>query len=590
MVKNKKVIIKILNILILFVVMMFVNVSFASSYTATSTQNGYEITNYDVTIYVNEDNSYSITENIIAWFSSSATKHGIIRTIPLKNTVRRTDGSTETNHAAVSNVQVNDEFITSKKNGNYQIKIGSSSKTVSGAKRYIIKYNYTTGNDKNENFDELYFNIIGNKWDTYISNITFTIIMPKKFDSSKLGFSSGTYGSYNSSNITYNVEGNTITGSYTGNSGTLSPYQAITVRMELPEGYFTKQALSFTFLDIILFALPTIFIIIAIILWSKYGKDVKPVKTVEFYPPVGLNSLDVGYFYKGNVQSNHVISLLVYLANKGYLKIDEIEKSGIFSKQKTFVITKLKSYDGGIETEERFFNGLFACGTNNTVTEADLKETFYLTINKVKASEKSLYEKKIYQPQANKMMLITGIMTAIIFSLAFLKMVKIVEEDYITEAENVLNIIECLYLIASSIVLGIFTAIMKNRSPYGTEILGKIQGFRDFLQTAEKEKLERLCEENPTYFYDILPYTYALDVSKVWMKKFESMAIEPPPPTWYNGGEAFRIATFNSFMDRTMTHATSAMISTPSSSSSGGGFSGGGFSGGGSGGGGGSSW
>ena len=48
-------------------------------------------------------------------------------------------------------------------------------------------------------------------------------------------------------------------------------------------------------------------------------------------------------------------------------------------------------------------------------------------------------------------------------------------------------------------------------------------GFRNFLITAEKPKLEQLVSQNPSYFYDILPYTYALNISKTWIRKFEDI-------------------------------------------------------------------
>ena len=49
----------------------------------------------------------------------------------------------------------------------------------------------------------------------------------------------------------------------------------------------------------------------------------------------------------------------------------------------------------------------------------------------------------------------------------------------------------------------------------------------------EKDKLEMLVNDNPNYFFDILPYAYVLGVSDIWSKKFESIAIAPP--TWYVG-------------------------------------------------------
>ena len=126
--------------------------------------------------------------------------------------------------------------------------------------------------------------------------------------------------------------------------------------------------------------------------------------------------------------------------------------------------------------------------------------------------------------------------------------------------------------------------IMPKRSEYGNELLGKIKGFKTFLETAEKSKLEALVFNDPTYFYNILPYTYVLGVSDKWIKKFEVIALSAPD--WYDNNSTFNMVAFSSFMNSTMTTATTMMSSSPSS----GGSSGGGSSGGGSGGGGGGSW
>ena len=57
-----------------------------------------------------------------------------------------------------------------------------------------------------------------------------------------------------------------------------------------------------------------------------------------------------------------------------------------------------------------------------------------------------------------------------------------------------------------------------------------------------------LVNENSTYFYDILPYTYVLGVSNKWIKKFESINVNPP--TWYNYSDSidiFMTSTMNTF-------------------------------------------
>lgn len=84
-----------------------------------------------------------------------------------------------------------------------------------------------------------------------------------------------------------------------------------------------------------------------------------------------------------------------------------------------------------------------------------------------------------------------------------------------------------LYAISavSLIVTDILDWKMTKKNTYGEQISAKIKGFRNFLETAEKEKIEMLVEENPNYFYDILPYAYVLGVSKKWIEKFENIPI-----------------------------------------------------------------
>ena len=320
----------------------------------------YVIDKYDVNIDVKENNTFYITETISAYFNSP--KHGIIRNIPLKNTVKRLDGTTSTNHAKIRNISVDEDYTRTNEDGVCKLKIGSADYTVTGKQDYKISYTYKLGEDPSKDYDELYFNIIGDQWDTVIGNITFSITMPKEFDASKLGFSAGAYGTINSKNVTYTVNGNTITGSY---NGILNKKNALTVRCELQEVYFTKPTLLEIIMENLIYVIPVIFLIISILIWHKYGRDDKVVETVEFYPPEGLNSLDVGFLYKGKAENKDVTSLLIYLANKGYLEIIDPktqvdgESYSKLYKHSKFIIRKLKTYDGNDENERTFLYGLF---------------------------------------------------------------------------------------------------------------------------------------------------------------------------------------------------------------------------------------
>ena len=593
----------------------------------------YVINSYYINVNVNENYSLDVEEKITANFRIY--KHGIYRDIPTSGTLIRQDGTSSNFRARIKNIKVNEEFETSSQSNGIRIKIGDPDKTIIGEKQYIINYTYYMGKDQLDNFDEFYFNLIGNDWTTTIDNLKFNIIMPKDFDNSKLGFSKGKYGTANANDIEFTVDGKTIVGSVNH----LDAGEALTVRCELPDNYFTFETNSYLNF---LYLIPFVILLLSSFLWKKYGEDDIIVEQIEFYPPKGLNSLDVAFNYNnGKVNSKDVVSLLIYLANSGYLSIKESTSGKIF-KKKGFTLTKLKKYEGSNEQEKMFFDGIFK--DKDTVTDEDLKYKFYETMHRIinnKSRRKNIDE--IFEKKASKytkiigLLLIVGIIIVclkpfinnfyvgsgpiIIGSMAIYLVCLLVPYSIISNMhdKNVLKgivviIFAAIFIIASYVFLkdillidslsiigyafasiclaGVtfFLGIMPKRTQYGTEILGKIKGFKLFLETCEKEKLEMLVEKDPSYFYNILPFTYVLGISDKWIKMFEGIALEPPE--WYDSS-TYDYYRFTHFMDDTMNTANSVMATPePSGSDSfgGGGFTGGGFSGGGFGGGGGGSW
>ena len=599
----------------------------------------YEIEKYDVQIIVNEDNSFDITETLTVNFNEE--RHGIKRTIPLTNNVSRLDGTSYTNHASISNVNCNVQFSTSQSNNNYEIKIGDPSETLIGEKTYVISYTYALGRDKTSKYDELYFNIIGNKWDTIINHVTFTIRMPKDFDPSKLGFSCGPPGSTNSSRIKYNLAGNTIIGDL---EGYLYPGHGLTVRCELPEGYFVFKYAFQDIWDLFMRYAPAVMTLIASILWFFGWRDRNQIiESVEFYPPEGMNSLDVGYVYKGEARNSDVTSLLTYLANQGYISITEMPSDGKHSERDNFMITRLRPYDGNDENERLFMEGLFAGKSASTsesdlpvsVTFDDLFDRFYKTVNAIKARENGKENRaRVYEKSSLYHKIYIAILMVAVFIMMVLSIIKsrpgyelwllfpvVALWNFIRVlmarpnkkvlmficfwtagfggiplakmAKRAISIngelkINLIVGIVCMIVLAFLMLHCEKLTDYGREMLGKIRGFRHFLMSAEKDRLEALVADNPTYFYDILPYTYVLGVSDKWINKFESIAMQAPD--WYSCTDDYSVRSFGTSMNSMMQNTS--MFSSSSSGSDFGdsGDSGGGSSGGGSGGGGGSSW
>lgn len=605
-------------------------------------ESDFETTDFNVKLNVNKNASIYISEDIKVDIYTPM--HGIYRYIPFSRKIDYKAGGSriQQSYAAmkISDVSVADyEYKTYRERGNEVIRIGSEDKTVTGKKKYNLSYRVSLYEDEESHFDTFYYNVLPYDWNTAIQNSKITLVMPKKFQKSDVAIMAGREGSeaYNS-RIKWKKKGNTIT---IKTDKTLPTGCGITVGIKLPEGYF-EDAATHTMFNIIMYLLGAVFIAAMLLLWYRFGRDPKNVQTVEFYPPEDVTSAEVGYIIDGHVDKQDVVSLLFYFAQKGIVTISEEGKND-------YIITKQEDLPPTAKTFERvFFNGLFESG--DQVRMSDLQDTFYETFQTTKEMVEAEYvsrSKKIFHGTANiiriMMVLIPPIAAGIfgwmiwrtygsmlllfasalivllvpasyvfgiyvqdrthtlskskklIFSLVSLGLAAVAMLATVWLSVSVLGNWIMALLYAGVIAIGYFTTrFMRSRTKYGAELLGQVLGFKEFIRVAEKDRLEKLVEENPQYFYDILPYAYVMGLSKKWAKKFEGIAVEKPQ--WYRGG--YSDTVFNTWlfygMFNNFSRYASATISTPSVDSRGGfgsGSSGGGFSaGGGFGGGGGGGW
>jgi len=226
----------------------------------------YVIDKYNIDIQVNENNTFEIEETITVFFNIP--KHGIVRTIPLKNIMTSLDGSISTFYSKITNVSVDNLYTSSKKSDSLSLQIGSPSQTLTGSQTYVIKYTYSLEKDETKDYDELYYNIVATEWDDIIGNVTFSIAMPKNFDSSKIVF----LGSFDSSKMKYTVSESKIMGSY---EGILDKDEGLTIMCELPKGYFKEDKADSNFLVYLFFL---VFILILLIIAEYMHKNNKKNK------------------------------------------------------------------------------------------------------------------------------------------------------------------------------------------------------------------------------------------------------------------------------------------------------------------------
>ena len=261
------------------------------------------------------------------------------------------------------------------------------------------------------------------------------------------------------------------------------------------------------------------------------------------------------------------------LVNGGYIEILDDNEDHINNKYKDKLeefekLSKkyeedLKKYSEKLATcqeikgeEKVVYNHLF--GKDDVIILSEHK-TFYQAFKEVNNDLEIRFRKKINDEKTK-----TVKMAAKALNLLSL-ILSIISFFIIEDLDPSLSI---LYYIsfACYFINMFFIIFMGRKTDYGEIISARVKGFKNFLETAEKEKLEMLVEENPHYFYDILPYTYVLGISKKWIKKFEN--IKMPETNMGNYNYTSGNSLFNNFESNIYYPAP-----THSSGSSGGGCS-----------------
>lgn len=556
----------------------------------TKAQEAFTIGHYSVDVKVNKDASLDFTENLDIHFTEP--RHGIIRKIqyqyPMEKIPAGVENSERPMHANgytrifIEKISVPGHELAVEKSGDYEnIKIGSADKLVNGDQHYVIKYKVLNAINFFQNHSELYYDIIGQEWPTTIDSVDFTIELPQALSEKPYYFvATGGYGSKENKTITNWTENKIFSGHTTVS---LKPNEGITIGISFPEGYLIKP--NYTWRGIWWLLLPVLVFIVMRLVWKKWGKDDEVTVQTEYYPPENVSPSVSGYIIDNKLDRRDLTALVPYWGAGGFLRVKEIQKSSLLGliKNKDYEFVKLKELpDVALQFEKTLFDGIFKTGDN--VKLNDLKDVLYTTMNSAKSQLESEIDKEDYYVMYSRGMgRIFPFLGALAGAVGFFALVDDWQEKLWLGVS----------LISSGIIMIVFGLFMTKKTKKGTLLYQKLLGFKEFIKSVEKDRLQEFLKQDENYFDKVLPYAIVFDVADKWKDKLKGL--EVPPPTWYSGyygGSNFNTLMFMNSLDHSMNQMTQNFYSAPhSSGSSGGSFSGGGgFSGGGFGGGGGSSW
>jgi len=619
------------------------------------------ITDYSSDITVAKNGGLTVTETITVMVQDDQIRHGIFRDFPTTYTDRygrrMRVGFTV---LRVTRDGFNEPYDLANIEDGERIKIGDANVLLSpGLHTYTITYATDRQIGFYDKFDELYWNVTGNFWAFPIDQAEAIVHLPPGARILQSAYYTGAAGSRDQNAASEKLSGNVIRFRTTEalqanegltiavgfNKGAVLPPSAVELRADfIRDNASMIVALAGTLILLVYFG----------VTWWSFGRDPKHGTIIPlFAPPDGFSPAAVRYVHLMAYDRKAYAASLIDMAVKGYLTI--AENDGTYTLTRT---GKSEEACGLSDTESAIAARIFEDG--NAIEMKQVNHTnIAASISALKTTLHNEYEKNYFVTNLHwliggvAILILTALGSAILSSgsaaaasaMFPLGMFAVAASLFVHRAWNawqsaiygpgsrILNTFGALFMTAfaipfigvmivvfagfggeislpaaAALVVGgvacyVFYHLLKAPTLAGAKIRDQIDGFRIFLNTAEKDRLEKLNPPNvtPAVFEKFLPYAIALDCENQWSKRFEAEAAAAGSvpsagaayggymPIWYSGRsfDSFGAGGFASALGASLAASAASAATAPGS---GAGSGGGGFSGGGGGGGGGGGW
>ncbi|MBY0532045.1 MAG: DUF2207 domain-containing protein [Xanthobacteraceae bacterium] len=627
------------------------------------------IRQFDSEVDVQTNGDLIVTEVITVEAEGREIRRGILRDFP--TTYALPDGRRVVIGFEVISVARNGKSeqysLESLYNGT-RIRIGSSSVLLGrGTHTYTIKYRTTRQIGFFRDFDELYWNVTGTGWTFEIESAVATIRLPVGAQIQARSFYTGAQGEKGQDARVVGESGNVIVFRTTRQ---LPARNGLTVAIAWQKGIVSPPgpllAARYFFFDNIAASLSVLGFAMVFFYffyqWFRYGRDPASGTIIPvFEPPTGMSAAGMRYVDRyANFDDKGFTAAIVELGVKGHLKItedkgvttvekrdgskpvhdgEEAIKRHFFTKKKTLELKQANHVQIGGAREALKSNlarlygnhfrhnyGKWGWGLFLTFVAVVLCLTgIGIQFSRVYASDAFVGTLLPIIPlllasfalnngftarNDNGFLIGVGVVFGIIPAAIGLWYVW-------RSVDGFYEVIPTICAFASTMLCAFYLEWMEAPTPQGRKALDHIEGFREYLGTADEgPRLEALNPpaKTPELFERMLPYAIALDVENTWAEKFKNvLAAAAAAPAaaatgavisnWYSGNRDWSkdVGSVTSSVSSSLTTVVASASAAPgtsssysgsssSSSSYSGGSFGGGSSGGGGGGGGGSGW
>jgi len=540
------------------------------------------ILSYDSAIEIAADGGMTVRETIRVVAEGKQIQRGIYREFPTTYTDRYGNRVVvDFQVLAVTRDGQPEAWHRTRHSNGVRIYAGRSDTVINpGTHTYTFTYRTNRQIGFFENHDELYWNVTGNGWDFGIERASATVRLPDKVGSSNLTMSgyTGRQGSRERHYTSATGEGEATIQT----SRPLPPRAGLTLVMGWPKGVVKEpgplQRLAWLLgdnlgllLSILAFAGSAIYLLL---MWSRHGRDPgKGVIFPHYEPPEGYSPAAARYISRMGYDNKTFTAAVINLAVKGYIAIT--------CEDKDYTLKRLPGTEPLAPGEAAMINKLFRTGA-----VLPLEKSNHAQISAAQAAHRQAL-KRDYLNQYFKTNGVLMLPSLVVSGLLLL---------VILSTGHYVALVPAFY--AGIVVMHIlFAYLLKAPSLRGRRLMDKLEGFKLYLDVAEKDDLALRPPPDltPELFEKYLPFAIALGVEQAWAQRFsevfarlEATGGGAYSPAWYQGDfSSGRMRSFASSVGGNFSSAISSAASPPGSSSGGGG---GGSSGGGGGGGGGGGW
>ena len=546
-------------------------------------------------IKVDTSSVITVKESIKIYATGTVFKRGIRRTIPIE----RIDSLGNKSKLDYKILSVEKDGKVSKyhiENGSSEITIFVGEKSVflnEGEYDYTITYRMSGQIGFFGNYDEIYWNVNGFKWDLPFDQVSSQITLPAGGKIIQNSCYTGRYGS-NSANCSSTILSDK---SIRFSVDNISAGENLTISVGFNKGLVHRPppppppTFFQKFGALILGSLMSFLLLFYYgFTWLKFGIDpVKPTVFPQFDVPEKMTPASVGMMDKQRYYGDLITGSILNLAVKGYIKIEEDVEKYIFGlfKTKRFIIHKVKEDSGMINNEESVLLSKLFSETSTLILEGKYDKKVESAVIAFKASLKKQHHRLIYEGFNLKFWLVPILaMIAYVFLFIFLA------SKYFEGDNDVLVFLS--FIVVNIVFFLIYQYLIRKPAVEKLRLKSIIEGFKMYMSAAEEKQIAHFNPPDltPDIFEKLLPYALVLGAEDIWGEKFQnlidkSMIDKNYQPIWYTGNIG-NFSTFNHSLNSSLSNSISSSATPPSSSGSGSG--GGGFSGGGGGGGGGGGW